>query len=316
MERPPLTLMEAVLFFSNEQNCHDLLVSVRWPDGIIDCPHCKSERVHWLKNQKRWKCSTNHPRRQFSIRTGTIFEESRLPLSKWFVALWLIVNAKNGISSWEVSRALGITQKSGWFMLQRLRTVLKNTSRRKLKGEVLADETFVGGKFRNMHSDKRYRARQKDNKVIVFGILERGGLVKTVVVPDRKASTLQREVKSGVAVGSNLYTDELTSYQGLRHWYNHGAVNHAEGGYVDGNTTTNDLEAYWSLLKRTIRSTYISVDRDHLKRYLDEQEFRYNTRKITDGERFAIALKQVSKHKRLTYKELTKRSTAKPRRGG
>ena len=311
MENQPTTLMEAVVFFSDESKCEQLLFEIRWPDGVVTCPHCKSDKVHYLPNQKRWKCSTPHKRRQFSIRTGTIFEESRLPLSKWFVAFWLITACKNGISSYEVHRALGVTQKTAWFMLHRARETTK-TRRRRLEGVVEIDEAFIGGRYGNMHVDRR---RRRPEKAIVMGLLQRDGRVQTTVIPDRNRETLHREIKSTVAPGSRIFTDDLRSYGGLKPFYQHRTVNHTDYSYVDGEIYTNNLEGYWSHLKRCIRSTHISVDPHHLPKYLNEQQFRWNTRKLTDGDRFIEALKQVV-GKRLTYKRLTKRATAKPRRGG
>ena len=311
MENQPQTLMDAVVFFSDESKCEQLLFEIRWPDGVVTCPHCKSDNVHYLPNQKRWKCSTPHKRRQFSIRTGTIFEESRLPLSKWFVAFWLITAFKNGISSYEVHRALGVTQKTAWFMLHRARETTK-TRRRRLEGVVEVDEAFIGGRYGNMHVDKR---RRRPEKAIVMGLLQRDGRIQTTVIPDRNRKTLHREIKSTVAPGSRIFTDDLKSYGGLKPFYHHRTVNHTAYTYVDGETYTNNLEGYWSHLKRCIRSTYISVDPHHLPKYLNEQQYRWNTRKLTDGDRFIEALHQVV-GKRLTYKRLTKRSTAKPRRGG
>ena len=171
----PQTLVDSIIHFSNEQRCESILQEVRWHDGEVTCPHCNSTNVHYLANQKRWKCRNNHPRRQFSIRTSTAFEESPIPLSKWYICLYLLVNCRNGVSSHEIGRFLGIRQGTAWFMLQRLRNALVDPHRRKLKGEVQADETFVGGKFARMNAQRRYQARQRDNKVIVFGILERTG---------------------------------------------------------------------------------------------------------------------------------------------
>ena len=260
----------------------------------------------------RWKCYTKHKRPQFSVRTETIFEESAIPLSKWFICLYLIVNAKNGISSWEVHRAIGVTQRTSWFMLQRIRDGLK-TRKRRLEGVVEVDESFHGGKYKWMHGDTR---RRKPRKTIVMGLYQRGGAVQTVVVPDRERLTLHREIKSTVAPGSKIFSDDLKSYNGLRAFYNHHTINH-DTTYVDGEVYTNNLEGYWSHLKRCIRSTYISVDPGHLPKYLTEQEFRWNSRTLKDGARFIEALKLVSMKKRITYKKLTQNNKrSKPRRGG
>ena len=187
----PKTLMQAVLYFDDIQRCHDLLFELRWPDGVVKCPHCNSTRVRYMQSVKRWKCYEKHARPQFSIRTGTVFEESAVGLDKWFTCLFLLVNAKNGISSWEVHRAIGVTQKTAWFMLQRIREALKRR-RKRLEGVVEVDEAFLGGRYKWMHGDVRAR---RPKKTIVMGLYERGGAVQTVVVPDRERDTLQREIK-------------------------------------------------------------------------------------------------------------------------
>lgn len=180
--KSPKTLLEASRYFADYDNCHQFLVELRWPDGKVACPQCGSEHVTYLKTQRRWKCYEKHPKPQFSLKTGTIFEDSPLPIDKWLVALWLIVNCKNGISSMEISRDLGITQKSAWFMAHRLRAALHAGSFDKLSGEVEVDETFIGGKARNMHLAQRKRritGTGGKDKVAVLGMLERGGKVRT-----------------------------------------------------------------------------------------------------------------------------------------
>ena len=227
------------------------MVPLRWPDGIT-CPTCGSKRVHWLARVRRWQCSTKHQRRQFSLKTGTVFEDSPLGLDKWLPVLWLIVNCKNGISSYEIGKAVGVCQKTAWFMGHRIRLALHAGSFEKLMGEVEVDETFIGGKARNMHASKRRRritGRGPSGKTAVLGMLERGGIVRTMVVSNRKKRTLQREVKKNVAAGSALYSDALASYDGLERDYAHGTVNHAVQ-YVDGRVHTNGIENFWSLLKR------------------------------------------------------------------
>ena len=309
----PQTLMEAVIHFSNEQRYQDLLFDIRWPNGDVQCPHCKSTHVRYMKTVNRWKCYERHKRPQFSIRTGTIFEESAVPLSKWFTCLFLLVNAKNGIASWEIHRALGVTQKTGWFMLHRIRTALKSRKRR-LEGVVEIDESFHGGRYRWMHNDRR---RTRPKKVIVLGLYQRGGPVVTRVIPDRERKTLHREIKSTVAPFSRVFSDSHNGYNGLRPLYSHKTINHEKGEYVDGEIYTSSIEGYWSHLKRCVRSTYISVEPDHMPKYLSEQEFRWNTRTLKDGARFIEALKIVSSKKRITYKKLTQNNKrSKPRTGG
>ncbi len=305
------TLQEAIIHFANYDNCHALMVQLRWPDGKVKCPHCGAEKVTYLAKNRVWKCYAGHERPTFSLKTGTIFEDSPLGLEKWLPALWLVVNCKNGVSSCELSRDLGVTQKTAWFMAHRLRFALKDGGFNLLSGEVEVDETFIGGKARNMHLDKRERritGTGGKDKTIVFGALERGGKVRTAVVSDRKKKGLQAQVKAHVEAGSALYSDALKSYDGLTQQYAHQVIDHAEK-YVDGKVHTNGLENFWSLLKRGISGTYVSVEPFHLFRYLDEQTFRYNNRAtkdnpLNDADRFLLALSQIA-GKRLTYQRLT-----------
>lgn len=301
----PRTLQEAVVYFSSLDNCLKYVAERRWPNGVI-CPTCGSEKVSFLANQRRWQCSSRHPKRQFSVKNGTIFEDSPLGLDKWLVAMWLIANCKNGISSYEIGRALGITQKSAWHLDHRIRLALHAGSFEKLCGEVEVDETFIGGKARNMHIDVRERritGTGPKDKAAVVGFLERGGKVRTVVVPSRKKAVLHEEVKKHVEAGAALYSDALKSYDGLSARYAHQVIDHAIA-YVNGKIHTNGLENFWSLLKRGINGTYVSAEPFHLFRYLDEQAFRFNNRKATDADRFNLALLGVV-GKRVTYKELT-----------
>lgn len=214
----PKTLQQAILYFADFENCRQFLMDLRWPDGVVRCPTCGFDRVGWLATQRRWKCYENHPLKQFSLKSGTIFEDSPLGLDKWLAALWLLVNCKNGVSSCEIARDLGITQKSAWFMAHRLRFALHHGSFDKLSGEIEVDETFIGGKARNMHVAQRKRritGTGGKDKTAVMGILERGGKVITKVVGDRKKRTLHAEVVKHVEAGAALYSDDLRSYDGL-----------------------------------------------------------------------------------------------------
>jgi transposase-like protein len=301
------TLQQAIKHFADYQNCHDLMVSLRWPDGKVTCPTCGSEKVTYLAKARVWKCYSKHPKAKFSLKTGTIFEDSPIGLDKWLAALWLVVNCKNGISSMELHRDLGVTQKTAWFMAHRLRLALQQGGFGKLAGEVEVDESFIGGKARNMHiavRKRRITGTGGKDKAKVMGILERGGEIRTMVVETRKKHELQANVREHVHAGSALYSDELRSYQGLEGDYAHKVINHAVK-YVDGQVHTNGVENFWSLLKRGISGTYVSVEPFHLFRYLDEQTFRYNNRNVMDdGGRFLLALAQIT-GKRLTYESLT-----------
>jgi transposase-like protein len=249
-------------------------------------------------------------RKQFSVKVGTIFEDSPIGLDKWLAAMWLIANCKNGISSYEIGRNLKVTQRTAWFMLHRIRYAMHNGTINKMSGTVEADETFIGGKARFMHADKKIARRSgrkiapgPDGKAIVLGLLERNtGKVHTHHIQTRRKHSIHAEVHAMVEPGSELHTDALQSYDGLNGEYAHKVVDHAER-YVDGNVHTNGLENFWCLLKRTITGTYVSVEPFHLFRYLDEQSFRFNERKATDAERFAKVLCSVG-GKRLTYAQV------------
>ena len=310
MSNEPKSLQEAILYFSNPDNCIDYLAVRRWPKRVI-CPTCGSEKVKFNPNRRLWQCSSHHPKRQFSVKVGTIYEDSPIGLDKWLTATWMLTNCKNGISSYEVARDLRLTQKSAWFMLHRIRLALQDEFfGSKLGGngsEVEVDETFIGGKARNMHLSKRQRritGTGGKDKTAAMGIMERGGKLRTVVVANRRRSALQAEVRKHVEAGAALYTDALLSYEGLATDYAHKVVNHA-AQYVDGRVHTNSLENFWSLLKRGVSGTYGSVEPFHLFRYLDEQMFRFNNRKdLDDAGRFDLAVSQIV-GKRLTFAELT-----------
>jgi transposase-like protein len=314
----PKTLLQAVKFFADYENCHRYMVKARWPDGAVRCPTCNSDHVAYLANARVWKCYGKHERPKFSLKVGTIFEDSPIPLEKWIPTVWFLANCKNGISSYELSRALGVTQKTAWFMLHRVRLAMRTTSFGKLGGEIEVDETFIGGKARNMHFDKREKeitGRGAKDKAAVLGFLRRGGEVQAEVVPNRKKHTLQSMVRNHVMPNSIVYTDELPSYEGLDNEFIHQVVNHAIE-YVRGRVHTNGLENFWSLLKRGVKGTYVSVEPFHLARYLDEETFRYNNRdneEIGDAGRFELALAQIV-GKRLTYDELTGKAAMEKQR--
>jgi transposase-like protein len=287
---------------------------MRWPDGKPVCPMCGCDKFYWLAKQMRWKCRNGKCHKQYSVKVGTIFEESPIALDKWLVAIWLIANCKNGVSSYEIARSVGVTQKSAWFMLHRIRLAMQDENLgSKFSGEVEPDETFIGGKARNMHKDVHARrisgmGRNTEDKIMVMGILERGGKVRTKIIADRKQKTLHGEVRKNVAAGAELFTDEFGAYKGLESEYEHQIVDHAVR-YVDGRVHTNGLENFWSLLKRGLGGTYVAVEPFHLFRYLDEQAFRYNNRatkenKVTDAERFDKAISNIV-GKRLTFAQLT-----------
>jgi len=310
----PNTLQEAIQYFSDPEICIHTLAAMRWPHGV-ECPACGCKEHYYLKSQRRWKCKDCW--KQFSAKLGTVMEDSPIPLQKWLPALWLLVNCKNGISSYELGKDLHVSQKSAWFMLQRLRLVLQDGSLMKLSSSgtpVEVDETFIGGKARNMHKAKRLRLSgsrglQGGNaKTVVMGMLQRGGKVKAQVIPDRFKSVMQKIIRDHVETGAHIMTDEHVGYLGLRDEYIHDVINHAEA-YARGHVSTNGIENFWSLLKRSLGGTYVSVEPFHLFRYIDEQAWRFNNRstrdkKVTDADRFALALSQVA-GKRLTFAQVT-----------
>lgn len=304
MASEPTTLQEAILYFAEPANCREYLIARRWPNGV-ECPRCGSKDVLFLEKYNRFHCRAKHAAPQFTLKTGTIMEDSPIGLDKWMMAMWQIVNCKNGVSSYEIHRAIGVTQKTAWFLDHRIRLALTMGTFNKLSGQIEADETFIGGAARNMHKDKRARkitGTGGKDKTTVMGILERGGKVITKVVPNRKKKALQSEIREHVLAGSAIFTDALKSYEGLDE-FQHEVIDHAVA-YVDGEIHTNGLENFWSLLKRSINGTYVSVEPFHLFRYLDEQAYRYNNRRLTDGERFDMAVRGIV-GKRVTFDELT-----------
>jgi transposase-like protein len=271
----PKTLQQAIQYFAEFENCRQFMIAVRWSDGKVRCPYCDSEKVTFLEKARLYRCYGDHPKQKFSLKVGTVFEDSPIPLEKWLPAVWMLVNCRNGVSSYEIHRALGVTQKSAWFMLHRVRLAMQTGSFRKLGGsgtEIEADETFIGGKARNMHKDVKARritgmGQGAKDKLIVMGILERGGHVRTEIIPDRTKETLHPIVRQHVEAGTQFFTDEMAGYKGLSE-YEHKVIDHAVK-YVDGRVHTNGMENFWSLLKRGLAGTYIAVEPFHLFRYLD-----------------------------------------------
>jgi len=305
-ENLPKTLLEAVRFFTDLDICTQFMASIRWPEGIT-CPHCDQNdqnRFAFLTKRRIWQCKAC--RKQFSVKTGSVMEDSPIGLNKWLPAIWMIVNAKNGVSSYEIHRALGITQKSAWFLLHRIRLAMQSQTWNKLSGHVEVDETFIGGKARFMHKHKRQskiKGTGGNTKVAVMGLLERHGEVRCQVLPNTRRGALDGTVRQHVEAGSNVYSDAFASYSKLEDEYVHQVIDHAEK-YVDGQVHTNSIENFWSLLKRCIKGTYISVEPFHLFRYLDEQTFRFNKRMGNDLYRFIEVAKSLT-GRRLTFEQLT-----------
>jgi transposase-like protein len=302
-------LLEAIRFFSDPRTCVEAVAAVRWPNGPV-CPKCDGKRLSFLKTRLMWKCLDCT--KQFSVKVGTIFEDSPVGLDKWLTAMWMLANCKNGISSYEIGRGLGVTQKTAWFMLQRIRYAMHHGTINKMTGNVEVDETFIGGKARNMHRDKKVKmqmySRRGDNKTVVLGILERASdgktsRVRATVVPSRIKPIMQGTIRETVEPGATIHSDEHGGHWKMDSEYTHEMVNHLES-YVQGNVHTNTLENFWSLLKRGLGGTYVSVEPFHLFRYVDEQAFRYNERRATDGARFLMVLAAIA-GRRLTWNVLT-----------
>jgi len=304
----PETLQEAIILFADEDTAHEFLVNIRWPEGP-QCPFCATYNVRQLSTRRVFRCKAKGCRKDFTAKRGTIFEDSPISLGKWFAAAWLIINCKNGISSYEIARDLNVCQKTGWFMLHRIRRAMKAGSfDKKLCGTIEADETFIGGKLKNMHKSKREKInptgkRGGIGKAIVHGILERDGEVRTQVIENLSEEFRIGSIRANTEEGSTVMTDLGCSHVGGE--FVHEFINHQEE-YVRGNVHTNGIENFWSLLKRGISGTYVSVEPFHLSAYVDEQAFRFNQRKDNDAGRFVKAMSQVA-GRRLTYADLTRK---------
>jgi transposase-like protein len=314
------TLQQAIQHFADAENCRQFMVFVRWPDGIPSCPYCGATKLTWMAKANVYRCYGDHKKQKFSLKVGTVFEDSPIGLDKWLPAVWLLSNCKNGISSYELHRALGVTQKSAWFMLHRIRLAMESQSFVKMGGPeggpVEVDETFVGGRISNMHRSK-VRSKYKGlpvsggaQKAIVAGIRDRETRqVRAKVIPNTNRETLQNMILENVDKKSTVYTDAAQSYYKLAEKdFVHDTVNHLNE-YVRGNVHTNGIENFWSLLKRGLRGTYVAVEPFHLDAYVTEQMFRFNNRTtkdnpLNDADRFMLAVSQIS-GKRLTYAELT-----------
>ncbi len=313
MTSEPQTLQDAVLYFADPDRALATMVELRWPTGVC-CPTCGRTDVRYISTRRMWECKEKHPKKQFSSKVGTIFEDSPLSLDKWFVAVWQIANCKNGVSSYELARALGVTQKTAWFILHRIRLAMQTGSFIKSGGEFEADETFIGGRAKNMSKARREKSIPGSGvagKQVVMGVLKRGteteySKVVAVHIVNRKKANVHAAVRAAAEPGATLYTDALKSYEGLGE-YIHEVVDHAVE-YVRDHVHTNGMENFWSLFKRALKGTYVSVEPFHLDAYVKEQTFRFNERKKNDGSRFREVLGAVA-GKRITYKELTAHGT-------
>jgi transposase-like protein len=315
----PETLQKAIAYFADPDRAFEAAVEFRWPGGNVTCPRCGEAKHSFIKTRKIWFCYVC--KKQFTVKVGTVMEDSPIGLDKWMTAIWRLANCKNGISSYELAKNLGIRQNSAWFLLHRIREAMKGDPDFKLGGDeggpVEADETFVGGKPKNIHASKRaklYKNGGPTEKTIMFGMIERNTRkVRTKMIPNVRRDVLQAEILNQVQPRSVIFTDSWSGYKGLAEKeFVHAAVNHMNE-YVRGMVHTNGIENFWSLFKRTLNGTYVAVEPFHLERYADEQAFRFNNRatkdnKLTDADRFALLMSQLA-GKRLTYEELTGKGT-------
>lgn len=306
----PKTLQDAIIYFSDPDRCFQHVINLRFPSGVVACPRCGSERHAFMKARRIWECYGC--KKQFSIKVGTIFEDSPISLDKWMMAIWMITSCKNGVSSYEIHRSIGVTQKSAWFMMHRIREAMTNKTFAKIggspKNQVEVDETHIGGLTKNMHTKRRIAYQNGEKKAIVMGMKTRNTReVRAMVIPNAKRETLQSKILENVGWGAHVYTDQWVGYDGLdaTHIFVHKTVNHMQE-YVRGQVHTNGIENFWSLLKRTLKGTYVAVEPFHLDRYVAEQVFRFNNsgRSMNDTLRFEKVMGNVA-GKRLTYKDLT-----------
>ncbi len=314
----PKTLQEAIQIFSDYDTCRQFMVALRWPDGKVLCPRCGSEKVGYLKKARVYVCYAGHAQSKFSLKVGTVFEDSPIPLEKWLPAVWLLATCKNGISSYEIHRDLGVSQKTAWFMLHRIRTAMKSQSWGKVGGSgstVEADETVIGGKLKFMHKSRKDQMGMAGsggylrNKTVVMGVKDRDASeVRATVIQGARRENMIAMVREHVQPETLMYTDAHVGYDNLGDHFPHEVINHMEA-YVRGRVHTNGIENFWSLLKRGLNGTYVAVEPFHLQRYVDEQVFRFNNRAtkdnpLTDADRFQMVLSQIV-GKRLTYAQVT-----------
>lgn len=306
--KPFKSIIDLLKAYPTEQSCIEALEYIRW-EGIVESPFDINSNVYKCKGNK-YRCKNTN--KYFNVRTGTIFEGTKIPLQQWFIAIYIFSSHKKGISSYQLAKDLNVTQKTGWFMLQRIRYAMEHkTFLKTLEGTIEVDETFVGGKNKNRHLDKKVensQGRSFKDKTPVMGMIQRGGELRCVVVPDTKADSIQPVIFTNVKPGSTIYSDEWLGYTGINRYYNHEIVDHGRGQYVgETGATTNTMEGFWSQLKRGLNGTYHNnVSRKHLQKYADEFTFRYNYRDQNTDNRFYLFLKQIH-NKRLTYNNLVRK---------
>lgn len=298
------SILDILNTFNTEEKCIKYLEQILW-GGCVESPFIKDSKVYVCKNGK-YKCSKSG--KYFNVKTNTIFESTKISLKKWFVAIWLITSHKKGISSMQLAKDIGVTQKTAWYILQKIRSCFVVENNNELEGVIEADETFIGGKNKNRHKDKKVKnsqGRSFKDKVPVLGLLERGGKMTAIVISDTKGKTIQPLVKKYVKEGSKFISDEWWAYQGLGVIYEHEVIDHSSKEYVrlnDNTIHTNTIEGSWNILKKSVCGMYNHVAKKHLQRYVDEFVFRYNTRNNKEDYRFNLLL--ANSNFRVRYNDL------------
>lgn len=297
------TIIEFADFFKDEKTCVAYFEQIRFKDGEY-CPHCGYSHINRFKDGKRFRCAKC--KRDFTIRTKTVFGESKVPLRKWFMAIYLLTSNRKGISSVQLAKQVGVTQKTAWFMDHRIRKAMIQ-NKGQLFGSVEVDEKYVGGREKNKHFAKRSKGtqgRSTDTKVPVVGLLQRGGEVRVSIVPNVKMNTIEQQIIKNVKIGSQLYTDTFASYGKIGTLFNHEAVNHSRGEYVRGNAYTNGIESFWATFQRGHFGTYHFMSKEHLQRYIDEFAYRFNTKNMEFYDMFRDVVRNIAAQPTLKYKAL------------
>lgn len=303
------SLPDLIKKFPDHETARMFLEQHRW-NGTPICPYCKGNRTYVIEGGKRYKCAAKECNKKFSVTVGTVFEDSKIPLNTWFAAIYLMSSHKKGVSSLQLARDLAVSNKTAWHMLHRIREIFRLKSMFVIDDIAMADESFIGGKNKNRHADKKVpnsQGRSFKDKTPVLGVMHPSGIISTEVIPNTQAATLKPLIEKMVKEGAILITDDWGPYNSLNSKYSHVVVDHQNGEYARGAFSTNQVENFWSHLKRGIYGIYHQVSSEHLSRYCDEFEYRYNSRKVKDNERFILTLQRTEGC--LRYKDLVKKAT-------